>query len=810
MLFRNLRLAVRLLLRNWVFSATAIAILALCLGVNTVVLSLVNVVMLRPLPYPGHERLAAVVAFVRADGAQAFNDSHSGREWDAIRDQATLVDAAVYGGSGGVNLAVGNAARHVRQGRVSHGYFRVLGVAPALGREFLRSEDVPNGPPLVILSHGLWRAVFNADRGIVGRSILLRGEPYSVVGVMPPEAEPGGGIDLWTPLRPSRTGEGGGTNYGIIARLKDSVTWEAANAQLARISAEVARERGLDPARAPQLQVVSLQQGLTRGLRLPILLLWSAVGAVFLIGSVNVGGMLLARASARTGEIATRLALGARLPHIVGQLLTESTVLALAGGVAALLVGGGALVLLRRYGAESWPVLETATLDWRVLGATLLLALVAGAIFGLLPAWQASRTDLRSAHGGGRAVAGRRRFVSLGLLVGGQVALTVPLLIGAGLLLRTFSTLWNADPGFRSEGVVTARFSLADARYEDAAAARTLFTRGVEELRAIPGVEGAAASLSLPYERALNVGFQRVSPDGVEPRRETTNMTYVTPDFFKVLQIPVLQGRTLTEADGADAGLVAVVNDAFARHYFRDRPVVGEQLRRGSTTLLIVGLVGSVQQRRAGWGNFGPVAAVPNVYVPVAQVDAPFLRLVHTWFSPSWVVRSPRPTADVIAAVERTMRRVDPMLPIAAFKSIDELKRQSLVQQQFLAVLVGTLGGLALALSALGLYGLLANLVAERSRELGIRLALGSTRGRAISTAVRPAMLWAFAGLVGGAALTMPSLRLVRSFLWGVTAGDPTTMVYVVLALAAMITIAAVAPAFRIARLNPADTLRAE
>jgi ABC-type antimicrobial peptide transport system permease subunit len=204
------------------------------------------------------------------------------------------------------------------------------------------------------------------------------------------------------------------------------------------------------------------------------------------------------------------------------------------------------------------------------------------------------------------------------------------------------------------------------------------------------------------------------------------------------------------------------------------------------------------------------VATVPNVYVPVAQVDAPFLRLVHTWFSPSWVVRSPRPTADVIAAVERTMRRVDPMLPIAAFKSIDQLKRQSLVQQQFLAVLVGTLGGLALALSALGLYGLLANLVAERSRELGIRLALGSTRGRAISTAVRPAMVWALAGLLGGAALTMPSLRLVRSFLWGVTAGDPTTMVYVVLALAAMITIAAVAPAFRIARLNPADTLRAE
>lgn len=809
-MLRNVRFACRLLRRHWLFSLTAVTLLALCLGVNTVVLSLVNVLMLRPLPYPDQERLAQLVSLARADGAEAFNDSHTGRTWEAIRDEATRLEAAVWGGSSGVNLAVGGVARYVSQGRVSAGFFHVLGVAPALGREFSDVEDRLNGPPVVVLGHTLWRSAFNADRAIVGQTILLRGEPFTVVGVMPAGFQPVAPADLWTPLRPARTGEGAGTNYGILARLRPGTTWDAGNAQLASVSAGLARERGLDPARALRLQVVPLQRGLTDDIRRPVFLLWSAVTAVFFIGCVNIGGMLLARASARTSEIATRLALGARMSHVAVQLMTESAVLALAGGVGAVAIGSGALAVLRYYGAEAWPVLETAGLDWRVLAATLGLALAAGLIVGLLPAWQASRVDLRSAQSaGGRAVAGRRRFVSLGLLVGGQVALTVPLLVGAGLLLRTFSGLWNASPGFNPDHVVTARFSLEDARYADIEAARRLLAQGVERLGAIPGVEGAAAALSLPYERALNMGFQKVA-GGEGADRLITNMGYVTPGFFATLQIPLLQGRAFTDADGADAARVVIVNDAFARLYFPDRPAVGEMLRLGKETAQIVGIVGSVQQRRAGWGDFGPVGLVPNLYVPSTQVDAALLRIAHTWFSPSWIVRSPRPTADVIAAVDRTMRTLDPMLPINAFRSIDDLKRQSLVQQRFLAMLVGTLGGLALTLSALGLYGLLANLVAERARELGIRMALGSTRHEAVRTAVRPGLLWVLSGAVIGAALTVPAAGLLRTFLWGVSPNDTTTLVRVSLALAAMALLATLVPALRIARLNPADTLRAE
>jgi predicted permease len=809
-MLRNVRFACRLLLRQWLFSLTAVAILALCLGVNTVVLSLVNVLLLKPLPYPNQERLAQLVAVARADGARAFGDSHTGRTWEAVRDEATAIEAAVWGGSSGVNLAVGGGARYVQQSRVSAGFFHVLGVVPALGREFTTVEDSQNGPPVVVLSHALWRGTFNANPRIVGETILLRGESFTVVGVMPAGFQPVFPGDLWTPLRPSRTGEGAGTNYGILARLRPGTTWEAANTQLSAIGTALSRERGLDPARALQLQVVPLQRGLSEDIRRPVFLLWSAVTVVFFIGCVNIGGMVLARASARTGEIATRLALGARMWHVAVQLMTESAVLALAGGAAAVALGSGALALLRRYGAEAWPVLETAGLDWRVLAATLGLTLVAGLVVGLLPAWQASRVDLRSAQAsGGRSVAGRRRFVSLGLLVGGQVALTVPLLVGAGLLLRTFSGLWNASPGFNPDHVVTARFSLQDARYADIDAARRLFSQGVERLRAIPGVESAAVTLSLPYERALNMSFQKVaSGDGAD--RLITNMTYVTPGFFDTLQIPVLQGRAFTDADGPDAARVVIVNDAFARLYFPDRPAVGEMLRFGKETAQIVGIVGSVQQRRAGWGSFGPVGLVPNLYVPTPQAEPGLLRTAHTWFSPSWIVRSQRPTADVIAAVDRTMRAIDPMLPIAAFRSIDDLKRQSLVQQQFLAMLVATLGGLALALSALGLYGLLANLVAERTRELGIRMALGSTRQGAVRTAVRPGLIWVLSGAAIGAALTVPAARLLRTFLWGVSPNDTTTLVRVSLALAAMALLATLVPALRIARLNPADTLRAE
>ncbi len=806
---RNLRHAVRILARTWLFSLAAIAILALCIGVNTAVLAVVDAVLIRPLPYPSPEGLLQIVAVARHEGAEAVQEWHTGATWEAIRDGAAGLDAAVIAsGGGGVNLALGGTARHVRQHRVSAGFFRVLGVAPARGREFTPAEDRVNGPPVAILSHALWRTTFGADASIVGRRVLLRGEPYTVVGVMPAGFQPLLAADLWTPLRPTTTGEGSGTNFQIIGRVRQAASPQEAQEQLARVSADLARQRGVDPSRAGLLQTLPLRQGLSLDARRPLVLLWSAVAAVFLIGCVNVGGMLLARSAARAGEVATRLALGARPGHIVRQLMTESLVLALAGGMAAVLVGQGALAALRAYGATTFPALETARLDWRVLAATLALTLVATLVLGLLPAWQAARVDLRAAQGTARTVAGRRRFVSLGLLVGSQVALTLPLLLGAGLLLRTLSSLWHLEPGFDPSNVVTARFSLQDARYASAEKTRRFLEQTAQRLQMAPGVEAAAASLSLPYERALNMPIGLAGQDPGRP--SLTNLSYVTPGYFAALKIPILQGRAFSDHDGPDAARVAIANEAFVAMYFGDRPAIGELVRLGQDAVQIVGVSASVQQRRAGWGRFGPVAPVPNLYIPAAQTSDRFLALVHTWFSPSWIVRSARPGGEVVAAIEETMRAADPMLPIAAFRSFDELKHESLATQQLLGGLVGALGALALALTALGIYGLLANLVGERSRELGIRMALGSTVARAIRTAVRPALVWVAAGLAAGAALAIPASGVLRSFLWEVTTLDPATLAGVGLGFIATALAASAAPALRILRLNPAETLRGE
>jgi predicted permease len=555
----DFRFAFRLIRQNWAFSLVVIFILALCIGVNTAVLAVVNSAMVRPLPFPEPERLGEVAAFFRHESASETDNSHDGRTWEAVHGGVPSLDTAVFSDwITGVNLGIHGDGLYVKQQRVSTGFFRVLGIAPMLGREFTPAEDHPGGPPAVILSHALWTKYFHADGTIIGRGVLLRGEPYAVVGVMPTGFRSDIKADLWTPIRPSRTGEGGGNNYGIMARLTPGATWQHALAQLSLLVPDLKRQGTYGKDADVKLGVISLQEGMTRDLRKPLMLLWIAVGFVFLLGCVNIGGMLLARASGRIGEIATRLALGAPISRIVRQLLIESTVLGLLGGVAGIAVGWGALAALRRFGAFAFPFLETVVPDWRVLAGTVFLTLLAGIVFGLVPAWQPTRVDLRSAQSGTRTVAGRKRFLSLGALAGGQVALTVPLLLGAGLLLRTFLYLWNMDPGFDPNHVLSARFSMQDARYSTSAKMNQFYSKVLTRLHEPPGIEAAAVTLTLPYERALN---NAVKLPGAE-RSVITNMTYVSPEFFAALRIPLLRGRAFTAADSADSTKVAIVNQA--------------------------------------------------------------------------------------------------------------------------------------------------------------------------------------------------------------------------------------------------------
>jgi putative ABC transport system permease protein len=793
----DLRYAFRLIRQNWGFSLTVIAILALCIGVNTAVLAVVNGAMLRGLPYPEPERLTQIVAKFSLGN---FVDNFDGTVWEAIRDHASSLDAAVYSGAGGINFGVNGTGLYVKQQRVCAGFFRVLGIRPLIGREFTLDEDRSGGAPTVILSHALWQKYFHGDPSVIGRGILLRGEPYTVVGIMPAGFRSDVHADLWTPIRPSRAGEGGGSNYEIMARLRPGATWQEASGQLAAITEDMKRQGTFHKAKASRLDIVPLLEGRTSDLREPLKLLSAAVGFVFILGCVNIGGMLLARASGRIGEIATRLALGAPFSRIVRQLLMESSVLGLLGGFAGVLVGWGALAGLRQFGSLTFPFLETVEIDWRVLAGTLLLTLIAGIAFGLAPAWQATRVDLRSAQSGSRGVAGRKRFISLGALVGGQVALTVPLLFGAGLFLHTFLHLWNLNPGFDPNHVMTAKFSFQDARYQTPAKMTQFYDKVLMRLRETPGVESAAVAISLPYERALN---DQVKVPGLD-QPGITNLTYVTPDYFTALHIPLLQGRGFSPADSVDSAKVCIVNQAFVKWYFKNGDALGQPISDG----VIVGIAGDILEARSGWGDFGPVAAVPEVYIPATQTYA--LSMIHTWLRPSWIVRSPLDGAQVAKAIEEAVRSADPMLPMAAFRSVRDLKSESLTFQRFLAAVAGTLAGLAMVLSAMGIYGLISNLVTERTKELGIRMALGSGVGRAIQVALRPGLIWVLCGVVVGTAAALGLERYLKSFLWGVQPGDPLTLAGVGIGLLLATALASLIPASRIARLNPADTLRSE
>jgi predicted permease len=756
--------------------------------------------MLRPLPYPEPDRLTQIVLTFPEQGKADLVANFNGATWEAIRDQAPGLDAAVYSGSSGINFGVNGTGVYVRQQRVCAGFFRVLGVRPAIGREFSLEEDRAGGAPAAILSHALWHRYFHGDPTVIGRGILLRGEPYTVVGILPAGFHSDVNAEIWTPVRPSRKGEGGGSNYNIIARLRPGVTWQEASAQLAVVTEDLKKQKVFHKDKSSRLDIVPLLEGRTSDLREPLMLLWAAVGFVFILGCVNIGGMLLARSSGRVGEIATRLALGAPFSRIVQQLLIESTLLGVLGGIAGAAVGWGALAGLREFGALTFPFLETVDLDWHVLAATLVLTLIAGIAFGLAPAWQATRVDLRSAQSGSRGVAGRKRFISLGALVGGQVAITVPLLFGAGLFVHTFLHLWNLSPGFDPDHVLTAKFSLADARYATAAQMTQFYDKVLTRLRENPGVETAAVALSLPYERALNDG---VKVPGME-REVITNLTYVTPEYFAALRIPLLQGRAFSAADSVTSAKVCIVNQAFVKRYFKTGGALGQPLSDG----MIVGIAGDVLEARSGWGDFGPVAAVPEVYIPATQAYA--LSLLHTFLSPSWIVRSSLDGPRVSKAIEEAVRAADPMLPLAAFQSVRDLKMRSLDFQRFLAALAGTIAALAMVLSAMGIYGLIANLVTERTKELGIRMALGSGVGRAIQVALKPGLIWVLGGVAVGTAAALGFERFLKSYLYGVQPGDPLTLAAVGVGLLLATALASLVPASRIARLNPADTLRSE
>lgn len=800
---RDARHTLRNLKKNPSFSVTAILTLALCIGANTAIYSLIDAVLFRPLPYPDPQRLGLVeTGYQTPEAAGAFT-AQDGRVWEALRDTAGFLEPAAFSDfTSGANLASGERAIYVRPQRVSAGFFEVLRVTPFLGRGFRASEDVPGGSRAAILSHHLWESQFHGDPSVLGRKILLNGEPCTVVGVMPARLRTTIEADLWTPLRASTKGEGSDANYHIIARLRPGVSWVQAESQIRSLGATLLHppERG-----STWLTLAPLQGALSQEIHNPLLILWVSAFGLLLIGCVNIAGLLISRAPGRSREIATRMALGCGRAGVLRQLMVEGFVLALLGAGLGCLLGYWTIHLLGPFLRQDLNIWQGLQLDGRVLEFTLLISVLSSLVFGMIPARQVNRLDLRDAlsETGDRTVAGSRsRWARRGLVVA-QVAIGVVLLLGSGLLIRSLRRLTHSAPGFDPNDVLVAKASLRDARYASLQSTSSLFHRSLARIERIPGVESGAASLCLPYERWLNFPF---FPPGSR-NSLVTNLTYVTPGFFNVLRIPLRRGRFLAASDRSDTAPVVVVNQAFIDSY-QPRFSLGSQISILGKVRSIVGIVGN-QQTTPSFGNVNsPIGVQPAVFMPLAQTSDDFLRIVHVWFSPAWIVRTSLPASSLVGQMKQALQQTDPLLPFASFQRFDDLRARPLSSEQLQAWLLSGFAGLALLLATVGLYGLIATTVGERKREMGIRMALGASGARAVAELALPGIYSGLLGILLGLLLAVPTTFWLRHIIWGIDPSDPQALLLVVVLVTLVTTLASLIPAARVISISPARTLR--
>jgi macrolide transport system ATP-binding/permease protein len=808
-LAQDLRHGLRMMLKNPGFTVTIVLTLALSIGANTAIFSIVNALLLKDLPYAQPERIGTIYARTTGAGRRTID----GEQWELLRDNApSLVSAVSALTASGANLRAGSHVQYLRTGRVSAHYFDVLALHPVIGRDFSEDEDRPQGPRVAILSYALWRNAFEGNPNALGQAILLKGETYTIIGVLPENATTPLNADIFTPLQPSREGEGRSTNFTAIIRLRDGATWRQADVEINRALTQSSRARRFASSNSG-FYSEPLQKAETNSLRPQALALMLAAGFILFIACANLAGLTLVRVLRRRGEIVTRLALGASQWRTQRQLWIENLLLALAGGGAGIGVGFIALRGLLLLLPEHFLPVATVSLDARVLGFTLSLSLLTCVLFGMLPALATRKVDLRS-YIPNRGVIGAGSVRLRQSLIAGEVALTVVLLASAGLLIRTLIHLQALPPGFNPTGVSAAKASLDDVRYHDPAAFRSLLNESVGAMREIPGVQNAAVGLTLPYERALLSGV--TISDGKEAGQSmTTNWVYVTPGYFDTLQIPVIAGRAFTDADSPDAQHVVIVNRTFARKFFHGVDPVGRYLNNNGVpnTMLIVGVVeNTVLSSAAGLNAVAaPLTSEETIYLPAAQiVDDKFLSLVHSWFQPSWIVRAAGPLKGLTAQMQRALASADPNIPFSGFYQVNDLMAATLATQRIQVALLTAMSSLALLLSAVGIFALVANMVAQRTREIGIRMALGSTIRKEMIRIGASGVGASALGLVLGLILCAGALRALRGVLYGIGVYDTLTIFVVALTLSAVTLLATIAPTLRVARIDPAKTLREE
>jgi putative ABC transport system permease protein len=800
-MFQDLRYGLRLLLKQPGFTLLAILTLALGIGANTAIFSVVNAVLLRPLPYHNADEL---VMFYFTDTQGEENWLFTSSAYQDLKSQnSVFTDVAAWGNSTWpATLTESGEPERLQGFQVSANFFQVLGVLAAQGRTFLPEEDRPGNNRVVIISHDLWQRRFGSDAAMIGSSILLNGASYQIIGVMPTDFRFVLKTDVWTPLAfPAAAGnERNSADLHQLARLKPGVSTQQARAEVENLL----RPHLDNPATDLRGTVKPLQTILMgEAVRQMLFILFAAVGFILLIACANVANLLLARASARQRELAIRAALGAARLRLVRQLLVESAMLAILGSACALLLANWCIRFLVNGLPENVVAKNSNVamleLDGWALGFTLALAFVTTAFFGLIPALQTSKVNLNEAlkEGGPSCAQGRgqKRFRSL--LVVTEIALAMVLLVGAGLMIKSFWRLNQVHPGFEGEGVLTAKIDLSSDRYREPHQVVVFYQQLLESVSAIPGVEHAGLTNGF-LDRIWRVAVEEEPPIPVE-QRPTASRHPVSKDYFRAMRIGLRAGRFFTDRDVQGALPVVIIDETLARRHFADQNPIGKHLRFEDTSREIVGVVAATR----AWKRFtaGDVAA-PRVYLPFQQ---------ENWGTMALIVRaqSGEPTS-LIPAIRRELAAIDKDQPIHSFKPLEESFTELSEDERFSTLLLTAFAGLAVLLAAVGIYGVISYTVTQRTHEIGIRLALGAEPRDVLKLIVRQGLTLALGGVAIGLAGALALTRVMANMLFEVSATDPVIFVSISLLLMAVALFACWIPARRAAKVDPMVALRCE
>ncbi len=812
---QDIRYGVRRLLKQPVITIVAIISLGLGIGANTSIFSVVNAVLLRPLPYHDSERLVVVwetnsQAIAALMNLQNHNLVAPANFLDWSKQNTSFDEMAAIRFLN-FNLTGDDRPERVPGAIVTQNLFSLLGVKPALGRTFLPEDAQPERERVVVLGAGLWQRRFGGDQNVIGRKLNLNNESYSVIGVMPAEFQYPDTAELWALSRLAVPEAPGAANANlltnrqahylfVLGRLKPGVTIQQSQADLTKISANLQSQFPQTNASAGA-RVVAMQEEIVGDIKPALKILLAVVVFVLLIACANIANLLLARASSLSKEIAVRVALGASRMRIIRQLLTESTLLALAGGALGLLLAYEGIQVLVALNPGDIPRVKEINLDFYVLGWTILLSVLTGVLSGLAPALQVSRPNLNETlqEGGRGADPGAARHRVRNLLVILEVAMSLVLLTGAGLLIKSFINLQRVDPGFNAENVLTMRVSLPSYKYATPDQKQGFITELLQRVKHLPGVQSAAVSTVLPL--SLDEAASSFVVEGQPPpsggNLPIANFRTVSPDYFQVLHIPVLKGRVFTDADTKDVQSVAVINQTMAHNVFGDQNAVGKRIIIGSdkNASEIVGIVGDVRHRSLD------AELKPEMYVSYLRAPPGFFVLA---------ARTTLEPASMAGAVRNEVLTIDRDQPVSAVKTMSEMRSESLASLRFNTVALSIFAGLGLVLAAVGIYGVMAYSVGQRTHEIGIRMALGAQPGAVMRLVLGQGMLLVSIGVAVGLALSFGLTRIMASLLYGVTATDPVTFVSVAVALSLVALLANYIPARRATKVDPLLALREE